>query len=147
VKIIVIIAAASFTLALAFTTIAEEAAPAKSLHITAAQKSKIENDLINASKVINRGLPIMIDAQTRADTTLAVGMQFIYKYTLLNIASENFDTKKFRDALEPALLKANRADEAAVPLFKQGVDYVYIYFDKNGVLITSVTINKRNLWP
>ncbi len=105
------------------------------------EQKEIENLLIENSKKLNKSLPVMIDSQTRLDTTFAVGMIMHYKCTLININSDQVDADLFRTELKSQLIKSLKADESAMFLVKIGVIIVYNYFDKNGVLITSFRLD------
>ncbi len=47
--------------------------------------AEIKETLLKTSKEINSQLPIMVDDETRLDTTLVLDKQLYYKYTLVNI--------------------------------------------------------------
>jgi len=138
-----ILSAALFILILSISAIAEDEKSGKSPVFTEARKSKIESMLIETSKNINRGLPVMVDEGTRLDVTLAVGMQMHYRYTLIDEVSENLDTKKFRQIAKAKCIKNQLADKGAILLLRAGVEYNYLYSDKNGILIASILINKK----
>jgi hypothetical protein len=108
---------------------------------TQLEQSEIEALLIENSKKLNRNLPVMIDSQTRLDTTFATGMTMNYKSTLINLDSNQVDTDFFRNELKSQLIKSLRSDEGAMFLMRVGVTIIYRYFDKNGVLITSLRLN------
>lgn len=102
-----------------------------------------EQILIDNSKKLNKNLPLMVDADTRLDATLAIGMQFHFKYSLVNAAVKDIDVAAFRKKMEENLIRTQRADKGAVTLLKAGVEYVYSYADKDGVLIASIRLNKK----
>ena len=108
---------------------------------TQLEQSEIEALLIENSKKLNRNLPVMIDSQTRLDTTFAMGMTMNYKSTLINLDSNQVDTDFFRNELKSQLIKSLRSDEGAMFLMRVGVTIIHRYFDKNGVLITSLRLN------
>lgn len=103
-----------------------------------------EQVLIDNSKKLNKNLPLMVDADTRLDATLAMGMQFHFKYTLVNTATKDIDVAVFRKTIEQNMIKTQRADKGAVTLLKAGVEYVYSYADKDGVLVASIRVNKKS---
>jgi hypothetical protein len=111
--------------------------------ITKAEQSAIENLLIETSKKLNKNLPLMVDTDTRLDVTLALGMQIHYKYTLVNTATKDMDVAVFRKKMEEHMIRTHRADKGAVTLLKAGVEYVFIYVDKNGVSVASIRGNKK----
>ena len=102
-----------------------------------------EQILIDNSKKLNKNLPLMVDADTRLDATLAMGMQFHFKYTLVNTATKDIDVAVFRKTIEQNMIRTNRADKGAMILLKAGVEYVCTYVDKDGVLVASIRVNKK----
>jgi|LakMenEpi03May11_1017334.scaffolds.fasta_scaffold07310_1 hypothetical protein len=102
-----------------------------------------EQILIDNSKKLNKNLPLMVDADTRLDATLAIGIQFYFKYTMVNTAVKDIDVAVFRKKMEENLIRTQRADKGAVTLLKAGVEYVYSYADKDGILIASLRLNKK----
>ena len=102
-----------------------------------------EQVLIDNSKKLNKNLPLMVDADTRLDATLAMGMQFHFKYTLVNTATKDIDVAVFRKTIEQNMIRTNRADKGAMILLKAGVEYVCTYVDKDGVLVASIRVNKK----
>ena len=111
--------------------------------VSKAEQSAYENILIENSKKLNKNLPVMVDADTRLDATLVIGMQFHFKYTMINAAVKDIDVVVFRKKMEENLIRTQRADKGAVTLLKAGVEYVYNYGDKNGDLIASIRLNKK----
>jgi len=111
--------------------------------VSKAEQSAIENILIENSKKLNRNLPMMVDADTRGDATLAIGMQVHFKYTMVNTAVKDIDVAVFRKKMEENLIRTQRADKGAVLMLKAGVEYVFTYGDKNGDLIASIKLNKK----
>ncbi len=108
---------------------------------TEAQRKEIESVLIENSKKINRSLPIMVDSETRLDTTLAVGMQMHFKYTMVNLTSDLVDAKSFQKQMEAIVIKSQQADKNAMLMLRAGLVCFYNVFDKNGVLITQMRID------
>ncbi len=108
---------------------------------TEAQRKELEGVLIENSKTLNRSLPIMVDSETRLDTTLAVGMQMHYKYTMVSLTSDLVDAKAFRKQMEAIVIKSQQADKNAMLMLRAGLVCFYNYFDKNGVLITQMRID------
>jgi hypothetical protein len=111
--------------------------------ITKAEQSAIENILIENSKKLNKNLPLAVDADTRLDATLSMGMQFHFKYTMVNTAVKDIDVAVFRKKMEENLIRTQRADKGAVLMLKAGVEYIFTYGDKNGDLIASIKLNRK----
>ena len=103
----------------------------------------IEETLASLSKKVNGQLPLMIDPETRLDTTICVGKQMHYKYTMVNFDKNQFSQNTFQIEMK-AMLKRNQCgDEKVLELLEKGVEYFYMYFDKNGNNIATIKISKR----
>jgi hypothetical protein len=111
------------------------------IKLTAAEQKEIENTLIENAKKLNQNLPIMLDPDTRFDTALAVGMEILYKYTMVNLTADSIDSEIFRAYLQSNIIKSQKADKGAMLLLKVGVACNYSYFDKNGILITKFKVD------
>jgi hypothetical protein len=92
---------------------------------------------------LNKNLPLAVDADTRLDATLSMGMQFHFKYTMVNTAVKDIDVAVFRKKMEENLIRTQRADKGAVLMLKAGVEYIFTYGDKNGDLIASIKLNRK----
>ena len=93
----------------------------------------------------NRTCPIMVDAETRLDNTIALpGNIFQYNYTLVNTDKANVDTVGMKNYLERSITNVVKTN----PQMKFQRDHKttlnYYYKDKNGVylFIISVTPDK-----
>lgn len=84
----------------------------------------------------------MVDPETRMDTSLAMGTQMHYRYTLVNVTADKFDAKVFLKVTEAQLIKSQRAVKNVAWFLKAGVEFYYIYFDKDGVMIGQIRLNK-----
>jgi hypothetical protein len=103
----------------------------------------IEETLIETSTKVNKQLPIMVDSDTRLDTTICYGKQIHYKYTMINISENELDKKAFQNGMESLLAKNQCNNKNMVKMLEMGVEYFYMYFDKNGILIATIHINKK----
>ena len=103
----------------------------------------IHSTLIKISRQINSQLPVMIDNETRLDTTIVIGKNLFYKHTLINVKKEELDGNKLSDELRRNLKNSICSNENIMKMLSLGIIYNYLYFDKAGVLITSVNINKN----
>lgn len=108
---------------------------------TDSEKKSLESVVAENSRKLNQSLPIMVDSETRFDTTLAVGMQMHYKYTLVNLVSDDLDITSFRKEVEMTLIKSQKADKNAMLMLKAGLVCFYDYFDKDGALITQIRVD------
>lgn len=100
--------------------------------------------LVETSRKVNAQLPIMIDKDTRLDTTIALGKQLYYKYTLVNVSVDEIFAKDFIDRLE-AMEKYNHCNNKDMTtMLKLGVVYFYIVSDKNGRLVGQIKISAES---
>jgi hypothetical protein len=117
--------------------------------VNAADKEKlsdkdIEKLLIEGSKKINAQLPTMVDADTRLDTTMVIGNQMHYKYTLINTSAKDIDKKTTTKELKSMLVTNQCGTDNMLKLLKMGVSYHYMYQDKNGIIISTIKISKKD---
>lgn len=101
--------------------------------------------MMEIASEINKSCPIMVDAETRLDNTVALPKNvFQYNYTLINIEKASVDTVDIRNSLEPTIINYVKTN----PQMKTQRDLKtiinYYYKDKEGVflLIISVTPDK-----
>ena len=104
----------------------------------------VEELLEDTAKNISRQLPIMVDPNTRLDMVICNGKQMHYKYTMINYSENKLDKEAFKNEATSTLSKNQCNNKKMVELLKMGVEYYYIYFDKNGNLITTIQISKKN---
>ncbi len=104
----------------------------------------IEEILIETTKKINSQLPIMVDQETRLDMTICYGKQMHYKYTMVNCAENELDKEAFQNEMATVLVKNQCNNENMVKMLKMGITYYYNYFDKDGILIATIKISKKN---
>jgi hypothetical protein len=105
---------------------------------------QIEKKLLETSKQINVQLPIMVDKETRLDSTICLGKQLHYKYTMVNYSESTTDKVAFKNDITALLAKNQCNNDNMLKLLKMGVEYYYNYSDKNGVLIAIINISKKN---
>jgi len=104
----------------------------------------VEEILIKITKKINSQLPIMVDPDTRLDTVICYGKQMHYKYTMINYSENESNKKALQNEATSTLAKNHCNNKNTVKMLKMGVEYYYIYFDKNGILIATINISKKN---
>lgn len=103
----------------------------------------IEETLMEASQQINKQLPMMVDSETRLDTTICAGKHVLYKYTMIGLSAKDLDIISFNDEIKTMLVKNQCSNENMVKMLKFGVQYSYMYQDRDGNLITTINIDKR----
>jgi len=104
----------------------------------------IEKTLLETSRQINAQLPTMVDKETRLDTTMCLGKQLHYKYTMINFSEKDIDKAAFKNEITSMLVKNQCNNDSMVKMLRLGVEYYYMYFDRNGSLIAAISISKNN---
>jgi len=101
----------------------------------------LDEILMDKASIINKNLPMMLDDETRFDSTAGINGQFVYKYTLVNYFAEDIDGKLFYESMQPQLIN----DVCATDEFKVFVDLhvpvKFSYYGKNTQKIISITID------
>lgn len=105
----------------------------------------VEELLKDFAKEINSQAPIMVDPATRFDMAMCYGKTMHFKYTMINSSEYNeLDKEVFKNVAMPTLVKNQCNNKKVVEMLKMGVEYDYIYFDKNGIHITTIHISEKN---
>jgi hypothetical protein len=113
-----------------------------SLAVETSTIPSFEEKLVQVASKLNERFPIMLDKDTRIDTTVAgPGRTFTYFYTFPSHASDDFDPEALHAALEPAV----RQSECGIPqmreLFQAGVTAYFVYRGNDGVEITRTSVS------
>jgi sensor c-di-GMP phosphodiesterase-like protein len=104
----------------------------------------IEKKLLETSKQINAQLPIMVDKETRADITMCSGKHLIYKYTMVSLSEKDIDKIAFKNEIKSMLVKNQCSNEDMVKMLKLGIQYDYIYHDRDGNLLATGNVSKTD---
>ena len=56
------------------------------------REGTLDATLKQAATELNENLPMMVDADTRLDTSMGINGKFRYNYTLVNYTAEEFDS-------------------------------------------------------
>lgn len=106
-------------------------------------KAEFDKEMIETSRQINRQLPMMVDQETRLDTTVVLNREFYYKYTLINYKGNDVDKSRLYEWAESAL-KASFCDNDNIKkVLRVGVKFNYIYYGKDGIQIIIVTLDSN----
>lgn len=91
----------------------------------------VEKKLLKASNEVNQRCPILLDKETRLDTTVAgPGKKFTYFYTLIHLSSADVrdgGKEKFLDVMRPRIVNNVRTNKDLQPFRDVKVKMVYIY--------------------
>lgn len=101
----------------------------------------IEKTLVEVASKTNSTLPMMVDKETRLDTTMGgPGKKFSYFYTFPAYASTDVNPSDIHAYLSRNVTKNVCGSTDMKPLFQAGVTAVYIYRGNDGVEITRLNI-------
>ncbi len=104
------------------------------------KESELNSVLMQAASQINQNLPMMIDSETRLDSTVGINKKFRYNYTMINYSVEELDPKSFSETMRPQLVNAVCTTKEMEVFMKNGVPVTYAYHGKNGKQLTTITV-------
>ena len=95
-----------------------------------------------AAQEFNAKLPMMVNAETRLDSTAAIGEEFHYNYTLVRQQRSDVDPDQLTSALRPSLTRSVCGNAQLREFMSPGVDLVYNYAANDGAHIVSIRIER-----
>ena len=103
---------------------------------------KIEDQIVQMCDAMNRKLPMMVDKETRWDSTSpGMGKEFTYRYTLINRELESMDVTSFKKIIEPQITNgAKTSPTMKKDFFDRGIRVKYNYSDRNRKFIYEVVV-------
>jgi len=101
---------------------------------------KLDKELNTIVNNLNKNLPMMIDSETRADSTLALNKHFITKYTLINYNQEQINSTELKKTLLEPLTNTVCTGDSMKFFRDNNVTCQYIYYGNKGKKITTITI-------
>lgn len=104
----------------------------------------IDAALMKAASDMNAGLPMMVDAETRLDSTMGIDRRFRYNYTLINYAADELDANAIRDSMAPSLNNTVCSTGDMKYFVDNQVPVTYAYYGKNGTEILTITVDTAN---
>jgi hypothetical protein len=106
----------------------------------------VERMLIDASNQVNKMLPIMLDSETRVDSTIPEPPNtLVYHYTLLKRTKSQLDVRAVVDYLRPTVVNNYKTTENMKTLRDAGVMLKYRYYDKDGIFVTEIVVKSSDL--
>ncbi|WP_448670455.1 hypothetical protein [Pseudoxanthomonas mexicana] len=121
--------------AMAFGKVAGRAA------VDAIYEPDLDKVLVETASKMNATLPMMVDKETRLDTTLGgPGKEFTYFYTLPAYASKDLDPAAVQRAIEPLVRSSVCGNQDMKSMFKVGVTARYIYRANDNVEVARLSI-------
>jgi hypothetical protein len=92
-----------------------------------------DKNLVATANQLNMNLPIMLDSETRLDSTMALpGKKFAYYYTLVNFSVDELDVENFESIMKPTILNSIKTNSDLQEFRDNKVTMVYLYKDKSG---------------
>jgi len=102
--------------------------------------AKIDRLLMKASNTLNKNLPIMVDRETRLDSTIGLNRTFQFNYTLVNISADQITAEKIEKHLRRKIVRKFCSSKKMKPFIKHNVSLSYTYFGKHGTEITTIEV-------
>lgn len=97
--------------------------------------------LLKTASDLNAKLPMMVDSETRLDSSVALNRSFRYNYTLVNYTSFDVSASDLRNALEQKLINNVCTTSEMQVFMKNGVTVGYAYYGKDGRQITVISVS------
>ena len=108
-------------------------------------EQKFIDGLERAARELNRNTPRMVDEITRMDaSTVGPGFRVNINYTLPKHSAGEIDADQIVQIMRPTLKNYACSKKNMKLLLQYGADFVYLYHDKDGMLITSITIDRND---
>ena len=106
---------------------------------------KLIGELEKAAKVLNKNTPKMVDKDTRMDpATIGPGFRVNINYTLPKHSAGEIDADQIVQHKRPVIKNYVCSKKNMKLLLQYGADFTYLYHDKDGMLITSITIDRND---
>jgi hypothetical protein len=100
-----------------------------------------ETQLMKVAAELNKNCPFMVDSDTRLDNSVGgPGKNFVYNYTLINHAEADINIVELKQNMIPFLTNYIKTSEDMQTFRKEKVTLKYIYKDKSGTFLFSITI-------
>jgi hypothetical protein len=108
-------------------------------------QNSFDKMLVETANQINQNTPMIVDSETRLDSTLALpGKRFTYYFTLYNYTIDEIDAEDFEKSMRPNMLNNLKTSPDMNVFRNNNVDLQYIYRDKNGMEIVNIEINHKD---
>jgi hypothetical protein len=104
------------------------------------REGELNSVLMQAASQINENLPIMVDSETRLDSSVGVNKQFRYNYTLINYSAEELDIAAIESSMRPQLINTVCTTKEMRVFVENGVPVTYAYYGKDGKQVTTIAV-------
>lgn len=102
------------------------------------------NDIATNTQILNRSLPVMLDAETQFTSATVDQSTLTYHYKLINQDISQLDVPKFSTLLNEQLIKTGCARADVQKIMASGMSIDYEYVDKNNQPITTVHFHQSD---
>jgi len=109
-------------------------------YISGEDNSDLNSTLMKTASQINKKLPMMVDSETRLDSSVGMNRAFRYNYTLVNFTAEELDPNELKELLEERLINSVCTTKEMEVFTKNDVSITYAYHGKNGKQVTTITV-------
>ncbi|OPY85336.1 MAG: hypothetical protein A4E65_00133 [Syntrophorhabdus sp. PtaU1.Bin153] len=86
----------------------------------------------------------MLDERTRMDFVILAGNKISYRHTLVTLQEGQLDKQLFVKTVKPMLAKRFCTNAKTIPTIKEGYAFEYIYYDKDGNYVDTITVVKAD---
>lgn len=106
-------------------------------------RTDLNSALMQAASEINQNLPMMIDAETRLDTTIGINREFRYNYTMVNFLGDEIDADLFSQEMTPNIVNAACTTEEMEFFTSNDIPVTYSYSGNDSRHIMSITVHSE----
>lgn len=117
---------------------------AKAINKTLTEKETADILLREAAAEINKRLPVMVDEQTRLDSTYVMSGELRYNFSLVNVLADQLDAYKFMMNMQQQIKTPICKAEHMQLFLQQDYPIVYHYFDRQKSMFARIKIDKEN---
>jgi protein TonB len=100
----------------------------------------IDEVLLRTASELNSRLPMMVDSDTRLDSTTGTNNTFRYNYTLVNYASSTISASELTSAIGQTLVNKVCTSKDTESFLRSGVTVSFAYFGNDGKQIALLSV-------
>jgi hypothetical protein len=104
------------------------------------KEGSIDEVLFQTASKLNEKLPMMVDSETRWDSTIGINKAIRYNYTLINYSASNITAQDLNNALGQKIVNNVCTTKAMQVFVKNGVTVSYAYYGNEGKQITVISV-------
>lgn len=106
--------------------------------------AEVAKVLAEASREINKSLPMIVDKGLRLDSSVGANKVLLYSYTLVDHKASAVNADEFRRGMTAKIIPSVCEDEEMQFLLKNGVRYRYRYHGEDGTEIATITMGSSD---